>query len=348
MKIAVTGATGNVGTRVVDRLRADAGVEQVVGIASRLPELPGAPDPPAAAAGGATPVTWQAIDLGTDTAPAALAAALDGIDAVIHLAWLLQPSRRPALMERVNLGGTRKVLAAALAAGVGAVVHASSLGAYSEGPQDRAVDESWPTGGLHTSTYSRQKAAAERLLDEVEAQHPELRVVRIRPALVLQAAAGAEQGRYFLGRVLSRLIPSPAALPVVPLPGRLHLQVVHTEDIADLFVRAALDPAARGAYNGAADPVLDPAALAGALHARRVPVPAAVLRGVVDLSWRLGLQPTDPGWVDLGLLAPTMDSGRARRELGWTPSHDARDVLREALEGAASGAGADTPPLRPR
>jgi UDP-glucose 4-epimerase len=60
------------------------------------------------------------------------------------------------------------------------------------------------------------------------------------------------------------------------------------------------------------------------------------------------VQPTDPGWVDLALLTPTMNGGRARRELGWAPTHDARDVLREALSGAAAAAGADTPPLRSR
>lgn len=342
MRVAITGATGNVGTRLVERLLAEDAVEQVVAIASRLPDA--ATD----AVAQSPRVVRRRIDLGTEESAGACEAAFAGVDAVVHLAFLLQPSRDPALMAAVNVDGTRRVFEAAAAAGAGTLVHTSSLGAYSEGPQDRAVDESWPTGGLHTSTYSRHKAACERLLDTFEAAHPAIRTVRIRPVLTLQAGAGAEQGRYFLGRLLSRLVPGPGSLPVLPAPARLRLQVVHAEDLADAFARAVLDPTARGAYNVASDPVLDPRTLAGALGARWVPVSAAVLRGVVDLTWRLGLQPTDPGWVDLAMLIPTLDTTRVRTELGWAPRHGAEDVIRESLRGVADGTGADTPPLQPR
>ena len=38
----------------------------------------------------------------------------------------------------------------------------------SEGPKDRAVDESWPTDGVASGYYGRQKAAVERILDTFE------------------------------------------------------------------------------------------------------------------------------------------------------------------------------------
>ena len=60
----------------------------------------------------------------------------------------------------------------------------------------------------------------------------------------------------------------------------------------------------RGAFNVAADPVLDGTAVAHILRARPVPVPSALLRAGAALSWRLHLQPTDPGWVDLVFSAP--------------------------------------------
>jgi len=47
----------------------------------------------------------------------------------------------------------------------------------------------------------------------------------------------------------------------------------------------------------------------------------------------------------LALQAPLMDSGKARREPGWTPAHSSTDALRELLEGLWRGKGADTPPL---
>ncbi len=343
MRVAITGATGNVGTRLVERLLAErlpSGdvVEEIVAISSRLPEDE---------VGLSPRVTRRRIDLGTTGSAAELRTAFAGVDAVVHLAFLLQPSRDPALMAAVNVDGTGRVFDAVGATGVDTLVHTSSLGAYSEGPQDRAVDETWPTGGLHTSTYSRHKAICERLLDVFEDTHPAVRVARVRPALVLQAGAGAEQGRYFLGRLLPRLVPRPGSVPILPAPPRLRLQVVHTADLADAFARILFDPTARGAYNVAADPVLDPPALAHAVGARWVSVPASLLRGLVDVSWRLGLQPTDPGWVDLGMLVPTLDTTRIR-SLGWVPSRGAEGVVREALQGVADGAGGSTPPLRPR
>jgi nucleoside-diphosphate-sugar epimerase len=122
---------------------------------------------------------------------------------------------------------------------------------------------------------------------------------------------------------------------------------VHAEDMARAYVLACVKPVT-GAFNIAAEPVLDPATLAALLGARRVPLPAAVLRGVVDAAWRLHLVPVDPGWVDIGRRTPLLDTTRARAELGWLPRHDAGEALLETLEAMGAGVGGDTPVLRPR
>ena len=78
-----------------------------------------------------------------------------------------------------------------------------------------------------------------------------------------------------------------------------------------------------------------------------MPVPARVLRAGASLSFKLRLQPTEPGWVDMALAVPLMDVTRAREELGWEPFRDAREALMELLEGIREGAGEETPPLAP-
>jgi UDP-glucose 4-epimerase len=103
----------------------------------------------------------------------------------------------------------------------------------------------------------------------------------------------------------------------------------------------------RGAFNLAADPVLDGAAIARILAARPVPVPPALLRTAAAVSWRLRLQPTDPGWVDLVFSVPLMETSRIRRELGWEPRYDAADAVTEILDGFRDRAGLDTAPLSP-
>ena len=79
-----------------------------------------------------------------------------------------------------------------------------------------------------------------------------------------------------------------------------------------------------------------------------MPLPAAVLRGVVAATWRLHVQPTDPGWVDIGRYGPVMDTTRATTVLGWSPRHDAGEALVATVDAMGAGRGGSTPVLRPR
>jgi nucleoside-diphosphate-sugar epimerase len=328
MRVVVTGATGNVGTAVLRALAREDEVTSIVGIARRLPQTH-------------FPKTqW----VHADVAETPLEPIFDGADCVVHLAWLIQPAHDRRATWRTNVLGSRRVFEAA-AATVPALVHASSVGTYSPGPKDRLVDESWPTGGIRSSFYSRDKVDAERLLDRVEELHPELRSVRLRPSLIFQRSMGTEAKRLFTGSFVPHRLVRPRRIPFVPdIPG-LRFQVTHSDDVANAYRRAVVS-GAYGAFNVAADPVLDPDTLADLLDARKVPVPAGLARGLVATTWRLRLQPTPEGWVDMGLQTPLLDSSRIREELNWQPQHAAGEALLELLQGFHAGAGAPTPPLR--
>jgi UDP-glucose 4-epimerase len=332
MKVAVVGATGNAGSALLRALEREERVREVVGIARRRPsaELP--------------KVVWRTADIARDD----LAPVLEGADVVVHLAWLIQPSRDERVLRAVNVEGSRRVFAAAARAGAGTIVYASSVGAYSPGPKDRAVDESWPTGGIATSFYSRHKAEVERILDDFEADHQHLRIVRLRPGLIFQRDAASEIRRYFAGPFLPGFLVRRGLVPVVPKVDRLRFQAVHADDVADAYRRVISERDVRGAFNVAAEPVLDPGELGRLLRARPVPVPAKALRAAADLTWRARLQPTPPGWVDMALGVPIMDTSRARTELGWEPRRTSGEALLELLDGLRRGTGAPLPPLDPK
>jgi UDP-glucose 4-epimerase len=330
MRVVVVGATGNVGWALLRALADEAAIDSIVGIARRAPRT------------SLPKVDWAPADIGRD----ALEPHFRGAAAVVSLAWRIQPSRRLDEVWRTNVHGSTRVFDAAARAGVRTVVYASSVGAYSPAPTDRRVDESWPTDGVPTSFYSRHKAEVERRLDGFQREHADIRVVRLRPALTFQRASAQEQRRLFAGALLPSALLRRGLLPAVPVVPGLRVQVVHADDVADAYRRALLAEV-HGAFNIAADPVLEGDALARALDARQFRVSPRLIRAGMRAAWHLRLQPSPPGWFDLAMRAPLLDTGRARAELGWAPRRDAGDTLGELLEGIRDRAGAPTPPLDP-
>jgi nucleoside-diphosphate-sugar epimerase len=173
-----------------------------------------------------------------------------------------------------------------------------------------------------------------------------MRVVRLRPGLVFKREAASGIRRLFAGPLLPNFLVRRSLIPVIPASARLAFQAVHSHDVAEAY-RLALVGDAAGAFNVAADPVLDTATLGRALGARPLPVPERALRAGASISFRLRLQPSEPGWVDMGLGVPLMDTARVHEELGWSPRHTATEALSELLDGLRDGAGLDTPPLEP-
>ena len=139
-----------------------------------------------------------------------------------------------------------------ISAGVPALVHASSVGTYSPGPKDRLVDESWPTDGIPSSFYSRHKAEVERLLDRFEQEHPSVRSVRLRPALIFKRESAEEQRRLFAGPFVPSSLVRRGLIPLVPDVPRLRFQAVHSYDVGDAY-RLAATGDARGAFNVAVE-----------------------------------------------------------------------------------------------
>lgn len=332
MRVVVTGATGNVGTSLLQALADEPTVTSIVGIARRAPQW----QPPK--------VRWVQADVAVDD----LRSQLQGADAVVHLAWLFQPTRRPAVTWATNVLGSLRLFDAVVDAGVPALVYASSVATYAPGPKNRAVDESWSPRGAPAAAYAREKAAVETGLDAFEARNPDVRVVRLRPGFIFKTTSASQQRRLFAGPFTPRRLIGRRRVPVLPdLPG-LRFQVLHTADAADAYRRALLQPAS-GPFNLAAEPVVDARLLAGIFDARLVPIPGRLARAGLAALWRAHVVPVEPGLLEVLLSVPIMDTGRARRELGWRPRFSARDALEAFLDGLAAGAGMKgAPPLAPQ
>ena len=330
VRIVVTGATGNVGTSVVKALVDDAEVGSVLGIARRVPEW------------SPSKVEWESADV----ARSSLVPLLEGADAVIHLAWLIQPSRDQEETRAVNVEGSRRVFKAAAVAKVPRLVYASSVGAYSPGPKHVTVDESHPTGGISSSFYSRHKAEVESVLDEFEADHANVSVARLRPGLIFKGEAASGIRRLFAGPFL----PHPAA---APLPDSVRARHRGTALPGCPLRRRRGDVSARGKERSRwclqrrcrAGTRSSRAGAPARSQARQGPHGAAAGR---DRSQLEGPPPAHaPRVLDMALSVPLMDTTRARSRLGWAPSRSSGEALLELIDGMRRGEGFPTPPLEP-
>ena len=334
MRIVITGASGNVGTALLRILPAE---HDVVGVVRRPP----------APQGVYHRADWCALDLTGPGGIADLRRVFEGAEVVVHLAWGFQPTRDTRYLTQLGVGGTAAVLQASHASGVGQLVHMSSVGTYASGSYGKRVDETWPTTGIESSPYSRDKSAAETLLDEYEQRlgSAAIPVARMRPGFILQRAAASGLMRYGLPEYIPmQLVP---LLPLLPLDRRLCIPLVHADDVAQA-ISQVIERRAAGPFNLAAEPPIGRDDVAAVLGARSVHIPSGLLGTLVDLSWRARLQHIDRGWIDLAFTVPLLDCSRARTDLGWTPKWTSTEALADLLEGVAQQTYTESAPLRQR
>jgi 2-alkyl-3-oxoalkanoate reductase len=309
----VTGATGLVGSHIVDRLIADGwSVRALVrdtAAAAWLHES------------GADLAHGDILDAQS------LRMAIAGCEFVFHCAALISASGSWDQFQRANIDGTRAVIDAAATASA-RLVHTSSVAVYGSAARyrDTPTDEEAPLAPLDEHAYyARSKRESEHLVLDAHATG-ELWATAIRPPMIY-------------GRRDRQLVPRFARIMrtgFFPLfdGGRSTMSLVHATAVADGAVRAAQCDAAGGrAFNLANDfpvTVADMVQLGSNGLGRRVrgvsiPLPVArttfsALSGVARLAHRDALAHQLPGTVDTFSRNNPFTSERARRELSWTPT----------------------------
>lgn len=323
MKYLVTGATGFVGPAVVERLVRDG---QKVRVLVRKTSNRAA-------------IEKLGVEIadGDVTDAASVRAAVDGVDAVAHVAGMVKAVRREDLF-RVNAGGTRNVARAAAEAGVRRLVYVSSLAAGGPSEPGRPRREEDPERPV--SDYGKSKLAGEAAVREAVAAHPRFEAAVVRPPAVY-----GPRDLEFLGLLLWSV-----KLGVAPKPGLRdkRYSLIYCDDLADLIVRAAergrsLGSDSEGVYygsDGVEYRIEDWARHAGEAMGKRaivVPVPEFVSFVGAVLGSLKGRITGRPSKLNLGKLAElkqiawTCSPERAKRELGFEAHTDAATGFKNAV-----------------
>ncbi len=302
--VAVTGASGYIGTRLVRRLLETRGIERIVGV-DLLPS---------------TIEDERYTHVQQDmTEP--LDDAFAGAEAVVHLAFVLRQLRKRAEGRRINVGGAGNVLRACANAGVGRIVLMSSATVY--GPRrdnPPALTEDAPLRPPKGFAYAEDKAACEALFRTFAEEHPEACVSILRGCVVMGPNAAN-----FITAALDKPL-------LIGVRGNdPQMQFVHEDDLTELLLRFTTQwhP---GVYNVAGAGSVrwgEAVSLAGK---RLVRLPGPLASALAELAWRTHLQSDSPS-AGLGFIRwPwTVNTGKLGRETGYVYRHTSREALEAYL-----------------
>ena len=319
--VLITGATGAVGPLVVGAFHDEGCSIRTLSI-----------DPPPS---GIWP---DDVDtrIGDITDPTAVQAAMEGVDAVVHLAALLHIVNPPPSLrekyERINVGGTSTVVAAAARAGVKRIVLFSTIAVYGSSG-GRVVTEETPPNP--DTFYARTKLAAEQIV--LAARGADSR--KIGTVLRLGAVYGSRiKGNY------QRLVRSLAGGRFLPVgDGSNRRTLVYEKDVARAAVLASARDAAAGKVFNVTDgsfhamkEIVDAICEALGRGTPRLALPVAPMRwtaGVLeDASKLFGVEsPVTRSTIDKYTEDVAVDGQRIRRDLGFLPEYDLKTGWQEAV-----------------
>jgi nucleoside-diphosphate-sugar epimerase len=200
------------------------------------------------------------------------------------------------------------------------------------------MTEDWPTRPAARLFYAQEKAELERLLREQSDAHSDLALYLLRPPIVLGPhAVGAKDSLPEpLASLTHRALDFASRLPLpipVPTPD-LPMQFIHEDDVGQALLRCVVADGPPGAYNIAGDGIVTAADVVRELGFTPITVPAGIVQGAARAAVSVPLPsfaPPAAEWVEAASHPAIMDTGKARRELGWEPKYTGLEALRQTL-----------------
>jgi UDP-glucose 4-epimerase len=318
MKYLITGGSGYIGSRLTDLL-IQQDENEVVNLDIRAPAVP------------RSRTRFVHMDI-RDRGIAKLIAD-ERPDALVHLAFVLNPIRDEHTMYDIDVNGTANVLDAATAASVPHLLVASSTTAYGAWPDNPVpMSEEHPVRGLPAYEYARDKTEIDRLCQLWAAQHPDHTMTIVRPTIVFGPNVDNYIVRYWTNS------------PFIVLPDGKDAdwQFVHEDDVVDAISRLLAERRA-GIYNLTADGTikLSEAARIAGVKVRKMPL--RLYRRIAALSWKLRLPNAEapPGQIEFVLHPWIASNEKLKADLDWTPRYTSRETFEITMR--AKGAGAARP-----
>ena len=302
LRVAVTGAVGYLGSRLIQRLEEGDSVSYILATDIRAPR---------SAYGERT--EFVKLDV-TERFPTLLARY--DIDAVAHLAYVLNPGRNRDQARKVNVLGTDHLVEACRESDVSHVVYLSSTSVYGAYPDNpKFLTEEHPVRPIPGFQYSEDKVAAERLLTEYAEESPTTAVTILRGCPVMGPRADN-----FIANAFHK--------PVLPRVGEADplMQFTHEDDLMNVIVKC-LETRTAGTYNVAGDGTINWSQMAAVMGRRMLRLPPMAWRSLTSMAWNLGLQSDSPACgLEFIRYRWTASAEKLKRELGLNLKYTSREA----------------------
>ena len=309
MRYVITGGSGYIGSRLVDLLSRREDTEQIV-ICDLAPPRDYKPK-----------TQFERVDVrDRDAVHAVLRRAQ--ADALVHLAFILNPVHDEHLMYDVDVNGTHNVLEAAGAAGTPQVLVTSSAVAYGAFPDNPVpITEEDPVRGVSSFSYARDKTESDRICQLWAAKYPERVMTIVRPCIVF----GPNVDNYLV-RLWTKM---PMTVDVQGSVDN-RIQFVHEDDVVEAISRLLLGRHA-GAFNLAPDGVMTVRECAELIGLPIRKLPLRLFRAGLQALWGLRASEAPPGQIDFGLFSWIVSNDKLKQTLDWTPRYTSRETFEIAM-----------------
>ena len=306
--IFITGVSGYIGQKLLAFLDGKPEVQKIVGIDTREPAIrPGK-------------LVFYRKDV---REPAADILSDHGIDTVVHLAYVVPPLHDKCLMEDVNIGGTRNILASCLKSKVKQILYTSSATAYGfHADNDNPLTEDSPLRGNDDFVYSKNKKEIEEIFSRFSKDNPSYTVSILRPSFVAGPVFDNPLARHMKKKFV--LLPSAAA----------PFQYVHEDDLVEI-IYLLLQRRVNGIFNVGADGTMTFPEMIRLLGNIMIPLPSGMMYLLNNVAWYLRLafisEFPSPA-LNMVRFPWVVSSGKLTAEMGYRYRYTTRETFLDFAE----------------